>query len=305
MGYDPITGEILTEEERTALAISGSVTAALFIFTLGSSAGAGEAIVTYMSMTGGGSASILTAKACEEMGASELETILFSSLAGILVGYSIAKAGGSCLELYRQHRQTISQEMANDASNGFQGFGTEMDSEEAARYGQWWDDTNSGLNNHHPGMSDEDLNLWRIADERLSDEMALAQVDSDAVIDLRQRWQLQSVYNPVGNGGFEGVSEAKHYLHRPYIRKGTIDGVNANTRVNYKTGQIYDSISGKWVDPTNVELGHQQGYEFWRMRDWAESQEMSQAEFNDYMNNSDFYAWQDITSNRSHAYEQH
>ena len=111
MGYDPITGEILTEEERTALAISGSVTAALFIFTLGSSAGAGEAIVTYMSMTGGGSASILTATACEEMGASELETILLSSMAGILVGYSIAKAGGSCLEFYRNNRQQVIEHM--------------------------------------------------------------------------------------------------------------------------------------------------------------------------------------------------
>jgi hypothetical protein len=84
-----------------------------------------------------------------------------------------------------------------------------------------------------------------------------------------------------------------------------MDGVNANTKVNYKTGQIYDSISGKWVDPANVELGHKQGYEFWRMRDWAEAQGMTQAEFNDYMNNPDFYAWQDIASNRSHDYEQH
>jgi len=51
-------------------------------------------------------------------------------------------------------------------------------------------------------------------------------------------------------------------------------------------------------------LGHKQGYEFWRMRDWAESQGMTQAEFNDFMNNPDFYGWQDISSNRSHAYEQ-
>ena len=107
MGYDPITGEILTEEERTALAISGSVTAALFIFTMGTSGGAGEALVTYMSIAGGGSAYILTATACEEMGASQLETFLFSSLAGILVGYSIAKAGNSCLEFYRNNRQQV------------------------------------------------------------------------------------------------------------------------------------------------------------------------------------------------------
>ncbi len=100
-------------------------------------------------------------------------------------------------------------------------------------------------------------------------------------------------------------STSEHYLHRPYIRQFTIYDVNANTDVNYKTGQIYDSISRKWVEPANVELGHKQKYEFWRMRDWAEAQGMTQAEFNDFMNNSDFYGWQDITSNRSHAYEQH
>ena len=98
---------------------------------------------------------------------------------------------------------------------------------------------------------------------------------------------------------------SKHYLHRPYIRKSTIDGVNAETIVDYNTGEIWDDISGKWVDPANVELGHRQGFEFWRMRDWAEAQGMTQAEFNEFMNNSDFYAWQDIICNRSHAYEQH
>ena len=42
-----------------------------------------------------------------------------------------------------------------------------------------------------------------------------------------------------------------------------IDGVNTNTKVNYKTGQIYDSISKKWVNPENVELGHVTDNEYW------------------------------------------
>ena len=98
-------------------------------------------------------------------------------------------------------------------------------------------------------------------------------------------------------------SNSEHYLHRPYIRQDTIDAVNANTKVNYKTGQIYDSISRKWVDPSNVELGHTAGNEFAFYRDWAESQGWTQAQFNDFMNNPDFYAWQDIYSNRSHMFE--
>ena len=92
-------------------------------------------------------------------------------------------------------------------------------------------------------------------------------------------------------------SNSNHYLNRPYIRQETIDAVNANTRVNYKTGQIYDPIStvdgvnGIWVDPSNVELGHTTGNEFAYYRDMAESQGWTQAQFNDFMNNPEFYAW--------------
>ena len=94
----------------------------------------------------------------------------------------------------------------------------------------------------------------------------------------------------------------EHYLHRPYIRQSTIDAINENTAKNAQ-GQIFDSIGNKWVDEGNVELAHMPDNEYWRERNWAESQGMTQAEFNDYMNNPDFYAWQDIHDNRSHKYE--
>ena len=97
-------------------------------------------------------------------------------------------------------------------------------------------------------------------------------------------------------------SNNEHYLHRPYIRKGTIDAINANTTYN-ENGQMWDDISKMYVDPNNVELGHRPDYEFWRMRDLAESQNWTQAEFNDFMNDPSEYAWQDIHSNRSHVFE--
>ena len=111
------------------------------------------------------------------------------------------------------------------------------------------------------------------------------------------------------NGQFASNTEvgiannSEHYLHRSYIRQSTIDAVNSNTKVNYKTGQIYDEISRKWVNPSNVELGHTTGNEYWYWRNWAESQGMTQSQFNEFMNNPDFYRWQYITSNRSHIYE--
>ena len=57
------------------------------------------------------------------------------------------------------------------------------------------------------------------------------------------------------------------------------------------------------VDLNKIELGHRPSIEFGKMRNSAESQNMTQAEFNDYMNNPDFYAWQEIHSNRSHVFE--
>ena len=101
--------------------------------------------------------------------------------------------------------------------------------------------------------------------------------------------------------GFQNSTD--HYLHRPYIRKNVIVEVDKNTKINKKTGKIYDEISRKWVDPDKVELGHRPDYEFWYMRKQSEAKKLTQAEFNDLMNNPDFYAWQEIHSNRSRVYE--
>jgi hypothetical protein len=97
-------------------------------------------------------------------------------------------------------------------------------------------------------------------------------------------------------------TENGHYLHRPYIRQSTQDAVNANTRTN-SAGQIWDDIGGKWVNRNQVELGHRPGNEFAYERNMAESKGWSQEQFNNHMNNPDYYAWQDIHENRSHMYE--
>lgn len=78
--------------------------------------------------------------------------------------------------------------------------------------------------------------------------------------------------------------------------------MNLHTRTNSK-GQIWDDIGEKWVSPDNVELGHRTDYEYWYMRNLAESQGMTQNQFNDFMNNWELYAWQDMHENRSHKKE--
>ncbi|MCQ2022822.1 type IV secretion protein Rhs (plasmid) [Clostridium butyricum] len=52
-----------------------------------------------------------------------------------------------------------------------------------------------------------------------------------------------------------------------------------------------------------MDIGHTNGYEYARCRDAAESLGWNQRQFNDYMNNPNFYQWEDHASNISHAYE--
>lgn len=77
--------------------------------------------------------------------------------------------------------------------------------------------------------------------------------------------------------------------------------VNSNTIK--RGGMIYDPVSKKWIPEGSVELGHTYGNEYWRLRNYAESLGMTQTEFNEFMQNPDFYAWQGIVENRSHLYE--
>ena len=97
-------------------------------------------------------------------------------------------------------------------------------------------------------------------------------------------------------------NEGQHYLVRPYIRQSTIDKINKKTKVNSQ-GQIYDPIGNKWISPADADLGHVPSHEFWYERDLAEAQKMTQAQFNDYMNNPDFYVWQNRHDNLSHVFE--
>lgn len=114
------------------------------------------------------------------------------------------------------------------------------------------------------------------------------------------RSQMSDAWNAYKKANYPNGGE--HYLHRPYIRQSTIDGVDSKTRTNAK-GQIYDQIGGKWIDPASIDLGHVPPHEFWYEREKAEAQGMTQAEFNDYMNNPTFYAWQDMHENRARIHE--
>ena len=98
----------------------------------------------------------------------------------------------------------------------------------------------------------------------------------------------------------DGASKSKS-LHRPYIRKSTRMEVEAMAPKT-PDGRFIDIHSGKPIDG-KYDLGHVYGKEYWRMRDWAMEQGMTQKQFNDYMNNPRFYQIEDPHLNRSHKYE--
>jgi hypothetical protein len=90
-------------------------------------------------------------------------------------------------------------------------------------------------------------------------------------------------------------------LHRPYIRNWVMDEVEAAAP---------RAPDGRFIDPNtrlptdNPVLGHKPGYEFWRLRDAAEAEGVSQKLFNETLNNPEFYQIEDSASNASHLFEQ-
>ena len=95
---------------------------------------------------------------------------------------------------------------------------------------------------------------------------------------------------------------AKSGLHRPYLRKGTREAVEARAPRD---------AAGRPIDPNTrqpiegrPDIGHRRGNEFRREKARAEAEGLSQEEFNDRMNNPDLYQLENPSTNRSRVYEQ-
>src|SRR5699024_10932228 len=69
-----------------------------------------------------------------------------------------------------------------------------------------------------------------------------------------------------------------------------------------ENGKFLDANTGKPIDKA-YDLGHKPGHEYRYEKARAEKEELSQKEFNDRMNNPDYYQIEDPSTNRSHKYE--
>lgn len=118
--------------------------------------------------------------------------------------------------------------------------------------------------------------------------------------EIIRSFKTVNVVSEIADDAVDTIKATKK-LHRPYIRKSVRQAVEAKA-LKLPDGRFLDAntkmpINGKY------DLGHVRGHEFWRERDAAMQRGWTQKQFNDYMNNPDFYQIEDPINNRSHRYE--
>ena len=125
------------------------------------------------------------------------------------------------------------------------------------------------------------------------------------------------LYNGMWSGGIVGPSAGDIYslcrgstalptnasstLHRPYVRKGVRNTVEANA-TRAANGNFLDANTGLEI-MGKYHLGHIYNFEYWRLLRYAEEHNFTQKQFNDFCNNPKFYQIEDPHSNMSHEYE--
>ena len=82
LGYDPITKELLSEEQRKDLTLSDFKKA----FSLGNTSNLGEEVAAYLSTIGDRKGSIFDDHTCQAMAALDLKTYLLASGTGVMAG---------------------------------------------------------------------------------------------------------------------------------------------------------------------------------------------------------------------------
>ena len=90
-------------------------------------------------------------------------------------------------------------------------------------------------------------------------------------------------------------------LNRPYIRIAVRQEVENRAEKNEK-GQFLDANTHQPIEG-KYDLGHKAGHEFRTEVRKAEEENLTQAEFNERMNNPNLYQIEDPSNNRSHQFE--
>ena len=97
------------------------------------------------------------------------------------------------------------------------------------------------------------------------------------------------------------VPEKPEDYRRPYLRKEVVDEIYARAPKD-KQGRYLDPNTGKPIEG-KPDIGHKPGHEHWREAKKAFDEGLTQKQFNDRMNNPDYYQLEDPSNNRSHKFE--
>ena len=137
-------------------------------------------------------------------------------------------------------------------------FSDYMDSEEALRYNQYWDDLASGKH-LPPGMDADDLARYNLGLQKVDENLALSKIDAEALAKLRA--QEAARLNALNNGGVKSPVEIAR------SSQGTADypGIDDWKPTQFKAGDI-------------LYRGEPKGTDFFTTKDAIESVGASQKE---------------------------
>ena len=126
------------------------------------------------------------------------------------------------------------------------------------------------------------------------------------ILEIRTERQTVQVFNiEVANAHTFFVGEEGLLVHnclkRPYIRKWVRDAVDAVSKKT-KDGRYIDPNTRKPFDG-KPDLGHKPGHEHWREAKKAETDGLTQKQFNDRMNDPSKYHYENPSTNRGHRFE--
>ena len=120
-------------------------------------------------------------------------------------------------------------------------FTDRMSYEDAKRYNQFMSEAELGIHNNHPGMSQADLDAWKLADAKVEEQLAVNRVNWDEVIALRAKERRfivvdqdklpESLSSTFAEGEYQTIVTGEDItLYRSFGGKADAGGAFATTR---------------------------------------------------------------------------
>lgn len=104
-----------------------------------------------------------------------------------------------------------------------------------------------------------------------------------------------------GGGGPPPAPKSGPPYRRPYVQQWVKDEVAEN--IDFTEDDLMIDPNSRIPFAGTPDLGHAPGFEFWKMAELAKQNGLTQQEFNEMMQDPEFYQYESPSSNRSRCYE--